>query len=302
MIKKTRKEKIIWRDIIKPIPKDLEQLRKKFDIHPIIIDELEKPSIRPRVEFFKKYIYFAYLFPVYNPKDRVSHRGEVDFIVTKNEVTTIRYEKLEAFKEFEETMRDKENHKKIFRDPLHFIYSLLMTLSSFEERQLSRVQEKIESVASKLFLDKEKEILREISYLKRDIAECSVITKPMSYVLESLINNGSKLWGDRARIYLNDILGEHLKLVHRLENYENAVKDHEDTNSQLLGLKINEVAKNFSILAFLTFPLMLFAALFSMNTTYTPLVGQKYGFWIILGAMAVSMIIMFIYFKKKHWL
>jgi len=60
--------------------------------------------------------------------------------------------------------------------------------------------------------------------------------------------------------------------------------------------------KTFTTLSFLTFPFMLFAALFSMNTNDTPIIKLPGAFWIILGIMAVAMATLFMYFKKKGWL
>jgi Mg2+ and Co2+ transporter CorA len=48
--------------------------------------------------------------------------------------------------------------------------------------------------------------------------------------------------------------------------------------------------------------MMLFAALFSMNTKGTPIVDHPHGFWIVFGIMAVIMLIMLRYFKKRDWL
>ena len=103
-------------------------------------------------------------------------------------------------------------------------------------------------------------------------------------------------------MYLDDIIVDHLRLTDQIEDYHEALEDFEDTNNQLISIKNTEVTKTFTILAFLTFPMMLFAALFSMNAKDTPLVDLRYSFWIIFGIMAVAMAGMFAYFKKKEWL
>ena len=86
------------------------------------------------------------------------------------------------------------------------------------------------------------------------------------------MSKGKKFWGDSAEIYLNDLMGDQLKVVNQLEDYREAISDFEDTNNQLMNLKINSVMKTFTSLSFLTFPFMLIAALFSMNTRDTPLI------------------------------
>ena len=91
------------------------------------------------------------------------------------------------------------------------------------------------------------------------------------------------------------------KVVNQLEDYREAISDFEDTNNQLMNLKINSVMKRFTSLSFLTFPFMLIAALFSMNTRGTPIVDNPYAFWIVLGIMVVGMVALVTYFRRKGW-
>ncbi len=120
-------------------------------------------------------------------------------------------------------------------------------------------------------------------------------------ILRSLLAKGKKFWGDSAEIYLRDLMGDQLKVVNQLEDYREAISDFEDTNNQLMNLKINSVMKTFTSLSFLTFPFVLIAAIFSMSTNDTPLIDLPDAFWIILGIMVVGMIAMTTYFKRKGW-
>ena len=298
------KGKITWIDIVHPTDEDLRWLQKKFHFHPLLMHELKGPSARSRVEPYDNYLYLIYHFPVYDPIEKVSSRREINLIITNKEVVTVRYDKtLEPLNEFRARLDERsELNEKVFESTLQLTYHLLEALLGFNQRQLRHIQEKVEGVSSQLFKDHEKEVLREISYLKRDISEYRIIVKPQDELLRSLLDSGVKFWGERSRIYINDLIGDYVKLINHLEAFREAVSDFEDTNNQLMNVKTNEVVKTFTILAFLTFPLMLFAALFSMNTKQTPIVDHPYGFWIILFIMVTSVMGMFVYFRGRDWL
>jgi magnesium transporter len=70
----------------------------------------------------------------------------------------------------------------------------------------------------------------------------------------------------------------------------------------MLSTKQNEIMKIFTILAFVTLPLSLIAAVFGMNTTFIPIVGLPNDFWIIIGIMIITSLAMFAYFKYKKWI
>jgi magnesium transporter len=282
-----------WVDAAKPTDKDLAWLGKEYKLHPIIVEELRGPSARGRVEAYKDYLYFIYYFPVYDRDDEASTRTEIDFIVTKNSVATVHYDGLDDVMDgFDATECDSS---------LAMMYALIEHLINFQERQLRHIREKVEAVGKEIFKDKEKEVLECITYLKRDVSEYRIVVRLQEPILRSLLSKGKKFWGDDAEIYLNDLIGDQLKVVNQLEDYREAIADFEDTNNQLMNLKINSVMKTFTSLSFLTFPFMLIAALFSMNTRGTPIIDLPYAFWIILGIMIVGMIAMTVYFKRKGW-
>jgi magnesium transporter len=282
-----------WIDIEKPTEKDLAWLAKEYDIHPVIIEELRGPSARGRVEAYKNYLYFIYYFPIYDADDEASVRTEIDFIITKNSVVTVRYDDLtDVLAGLEIKNADSS---------LAVMYAIIEHFINFEERQLRHIREKVEAVGKEIFKDKEKEVLERITYLKRDVSEYRIVVRLQGPILHSLLNKGKKFWGDNAEIYLNDLMGDQQKIVNQLEDYREAISDFEHTNNQLMNLKINTVMKTFTSLSFLTFPFLLLAALFSMNTRDTPIIDLPHAFWIVFAIMVLGMIGLVSYFKRKGW-
>jgi magnesium transporter len=288
-----------WMDIQKPTTKDLAALKEKFKLHPVIVDELRGPSARARVEQYDGYLYFIYYFPLYDINDAASVRTEIDFIVTKDAVTTVHYEPLTGVLE-DFDIGDAQSS-------LELTYRIIQHLLNFQERQLRHVREKVETIGREIFRDKEREMLEKITHLKRDVSEYRIVVRLQEPILRSLLVKGKIFWGtngdrnDDAEMYLNDLLGDHLKIMNQIEDYRDAVGDFEDTNNQLMSLKINTVMKTFTSLSFLTFPFMLIAALFSMNTKDTPIIDLPGAFWIIFGVMVIGMITLSVYFKRKKW-
>ena len=286
--------KVRWIDMPKPTEKDLAWLKKEFGIHPLIIEELRKPSIMAHVDAYKDYLYFVYYFPQYDEADGTSVRTEIDILITKDAVITIRYEGLdEIFSPF----RVKEE-----ANSLVLVSNIFKHLVKFEERQLRHIREKIENIGRDLFKGDERNILERLTYLKRDISEYRIIARLQEIMVRSLLVKGRQFWGGDAELYLNDIVGEQLKITSQLEDYRDTVSDFEETNNQLMNLKINHVVQRLTALSFIAFPVLLIAGLFTMGAKGTPIVGMPNAFWIILGGMAIIMLCLFAYFKRKKWL
>jgi len=296
--------KIEWVHIENPSKKDMEFLKKNFNFHPIILDELLQPSTRSRVERYNQYLFMPYHFPVYDRTIKNSRRAEIDFLITKNSVITVSYERLEAVQNMRGALLNNASmHVRVKSQGTGLlVYYLIQEIINFSLRQLRHVQEKIESVNSQLFKGTEDELLGYISHLKSDVLEYQIVTRPQQIILESLREIGEKFWGLKMKVYLTDLTGDFMKIIQLIELHKEAIDGLETTNAQLLNVKTNKVMQRFTVLAFLTFPLMLLVALLDIDAISRSMLGGPYDFWIIFGGVAIIVAVMSIYFKKKGWL
>lgn len=86
------KSHINWIDILSPSDEDLQSLQKKFNLHPILINELRVPSTRSKIEIYDKLMFIVYYFSHYNEQEKTSEAIEVDFLICGNNLVTVRYQ------------------------------------------------------------------------------------------------------------------------------------------------------------------------------------------------------------------
>ena len=141
-----------------------------------------------------------------------------------------------------------------------------------------------------------------LSNVSRDLLNLRQALNPHQDVLTSFIEAGKKFFGIEFSNHLNSIFDEYYRIKHSISVNSETLNELRETNNSLLSTKQNEVMKIFTIMAFVTFPLMLVTSIFGMNTDYLPIVGHNFDFLIIIGIMAVLAIVFFIFFKYKKWL
>ncbi|KKS81965.1 MAG: Mg2 transporter protein CorA family protein [Candidatus Wolfebacteria bacterium GW2011_GWC1_43_10] len=300
-----KKGKVKWTHLFQPTDKELESLRKEYGFHPIIIDELRNPSARSKVEIYGNYMFIVYHLPIFDRGEMVSKKGEVDFLITKDSVISVVYQSLEPIETIEKKI-DADTHYKervLGGDTARLLYYLIETCLIFSLRQLRHIDEKIEDVRNEIFKNREKEMLKRISYIKRDLLSYYLITKSQISIFNSLNKVGNDFFGEKSKIYFSDLEGDFLKILQLCENYKETVEAFENTNSQLLTIKTNEVVQRFSVLAFMTFPLMVVLALLAIDTHSRPLIGKTPNdFWILAGIILILAVTMGVIFKRKKWL
>ncbi|MDO8429815.1 MAG: CorA family divalent cation transporter [bacterium] len=298
------KHKLIWIDVLNPTKKDVEFVRKQHKFHPIVLDELLHTSARSRVEPYDNYLYLTYHLPMYDRNIKSSRRAEVDFLITKDKIITVHYEDLEPLNNFWRRLNNDKNFKdRAMGDNTgRMIYQLIEEILAFSHRQLRHIEESVSELSRELFKNQEARLLEQISYLKRDILDYSIISEPQKIILESLKEVGGKFWGENIKIYLSDLAGDHLKIMQELDNFKETVNALEQTNSQLLNAKTNAVMQRFTVLAFLTFPLVLFTSMFNVSFISNYIGNNPILFSGAFLFVLTLTILMLLFARKKGWL
>ncbi len=278
---------------------DVAYLRTIHDFHPLILDELLHMSERAKVEQYDTYLYLTYHFPVYNPEQRTSRRGELDVLITNDAFITVHSEPLEPLATFARHLNDHPRTRaQILSSGGYLLYYILQEFNAFSLRQLRHIEQNVVSVTKGLFAHEEYRLLRRISFIKRDILDYGVIARPQSILFQSLRDVGAEFWGKDLKTYFTDLIGEHSKVTQQLENFRDTIESCEETNSQLLNAKTNAVMQRFTILAFLTFPLVLYTSLFSVDAVKAIFSGP-YDFFIGFGiVLCVTLGAIYVFQRK----
>lgn len=84
-------------------------------------------------------------------------------------------------------------------------------------------------------------------------------------------------------------------------NQELAI-DSLNTHLSLLTHKLNQVMRVLTIATVIFLPLTLLAGIYGMNFANMPELGWQYGYFAVLGIMAMLVLALMTIFRKRRWL
>ncbi len=288
---------LTWTDIERPSQKDLDWLKNNFNIHPITLGELIPPSRREKVEHFDNYLFLVMYAPVFHQKKKTTRPIELDILITKSHLITIHNETIEPLKDLIKKCGEKPDLKsKYFVSTGHLFYWISEELLNFAERQLVHIGKKISQAEDDMFKGTERDLIREISIIKRDILDFRVAIRPLGRIFNSLINREINFWPEKSddlKIYFNDLIGDYERIWSEIDNDADTINALEDTHTNLLSNRTNTIIRTFTMLSFITFPAMLAAAILQTNSA---------NLWVIAAVILFTTTFMWIYFKTKKWL
>ena len=295
--------KVTWVDIHNPTPQDIEYLKEKFNFHPLVLGELMPPGHRPKVEHHDDYFFMVLYYPLYNKDKKETRSRELDIIVTKDVVITSHYRFILPLKSLFDNCNVYEESKNLYLGETtgHLLFYIL---SSFWKNCLTKLEEidkRLIEIEKEMFAGKEKEMVFEISFAKTDIINFWRIIEPQGEILNSLMAEGTKFFGEDFSPYLSDILGTYGIAWNEIKTYKETILALEDTNQSLLSTKANEIIRVLTVFSVVVLPLTLIASIWGMNVI-VPLAESPFGFWEIVGGMTVILIAMFAFFHKKKWI
>ena len=293
---------LVWIDLESPSREEIRAIMEEFRIQPLVAEELLLPASKPRAEYMRDYVYLILHFPALRHTHK--HREqEVDFVVGKQFLITTHYEAIDPIHNFTKVFEVTSTIEPSSGDQAGFIFlGLVKRLYKGVEHELEFIRKDLTTIEEHIYSGDEVLMVEAISHVARDLLNLRQILEPHREVLHSLENEGAKFFGDGFVPFLRSLSNEYYKVHNHIMRLTESLHELRETNNSLLSTKQNETMKIFTILAFVTFPLTLVAAIFSMDTKETPIVGAPHDFWIIVGMMALAAFGMFMFFKRKKWL
>ncbi|MDD5032627.1 MAG: CorA family divalent cation transporter [Candidatus Pacebacteria bacterium] len=316
MISTIKHNDITWVNAISPSVKEISELAEKYGIIPKIAEEMASLTMHPKVELYENYIYLVLHFPTLksdigarqalknDKRGNLNGNNEIDFVIGRNFILTVQYSIFPPLEElFKNAKAKKKFHDDYFKEDAGILgFKIIKELLGVSEIILEQLFLKISRTEELAFDGFEKETIKKISVYKRDLLNFRRSCLPHYGIIFSFEQKAQEFFGTYFGKYSNTLSSKCLKIKNLMENASETLESLRQTSESLLTMKTNEIMKTLTIIAFITFPLTLLASLFGMNTIFTPILGVKGDFWIIIIIMAVAVAGMLAFFKSKKWL
>jgi magnesium transporter len=241
--------------------------------------------------------------PLFDVDNKTTYPGEIDIIITKDTLITAHdkdiYQLTNFFKSLKEDKAKKEKY--MSESPGMLLHAIMEMLLDSCFPKLDHISEKLNHVEEEIFAGNEKEMLVEISVVKRDILSFRRTMKPQKTVFESLAIKNFKLIEAGLKPYYQDLVGTNIRVWNALESAKETVESLEDTNNSLLSNKLNLTMKVLTIFSAILLPMTVYSNILAMSADI-PFGKNPHGFWIHMGILAIIAGFTMMMFKIKKWL
>lgn len=298
----------VWINIINAQKEEIQYLSKKYKFLEIDLRDSHAKNTAQRPKFYVRngYSFLILQFPTYNKKTRTFDAEEVDFFIGDKFIITCHKNNLPPLVElFNICSADKFYRSQYLSEKnTNLLYEIINHLQEHCYPMIDHMSLDITNIEKNIFAGREREMVKEILLIKRNILNVRKIMEAHKDALQKFAKaKVNYLYNSQMKVYYNDMI-EHTKDIWGLlTGQKEMIEALEDTNTSLISFKLNDIMRTLTVFSVIVFPLTLMAAIFGMNTVDSmPLANHPYGFWILMAIMIGGAICMYLYFKRKRWI
>ncbi|MCF7815673.1 MAG: magnesium transporter CorA family protein [Candidatus Pacebacteria bacterium] len=303
MIERFTQNKIRWINLKTPTPAEIKKAMTELDIPFILMNDLMTPVPKNSAVVVDSVIKITLDFPVVKRID-TNHAHEVKYIISKRSLLTVQYEEMEAIDRFKRQFEVSATLRKSQKGltGAHLFISLINNFYDSASAKLDYIETKLSDIETDIFNNNEKQMVIEISEVSKRLIRFRHVMGSHAEIFDDATLFLNTVYKNIFAKDLQDIQGHSLLLTHRTNTLFDTLTALRETNIAMLNTRQNEIIKNLTLMAFITFPLSLLSSMFGMNTETTPIIGTYGDFWVIVGIMLLGVVGFFIFFKRKGWL
>ena len=293
----------IWVDLENP-PEDDDRavLADIFNFHPLVIEDCRAERHHPKAEEFPDYVYFIMHGVTAETVSERFHTIELDFFLGRNYVVTYHHAVFRSINNVKQKVR--ASPVTCQRGPAYLLYQILDQLVDYYSPVLDDFDERINRLEDEIFALKnpDNRILEEIQNLKRSVLRLRRISQKQLNILYRISHGEFKMVDPEMLPFFRDIYDHLVRITDLAENYRDLIGGALDSYLSVVANRTNDIMKVLTIFSAIMLPLTVIAGVYGMNFENMPELKKEYGYFTVLGVMAVVAISLVLFFWSKGWL
>jgi magnesium transporter len=289
----------VWVGLYEPDDAILEKLQEEFDLHDLAIEDASNAHQRPKIETYGRSLFIA----VHTAQaiDGEIHFGETHLFVGSRYLVSVRHGASSSYATARARMeREPELLQHGSAGALYVVLDMVV------DRLLPIVDEfsnALNALEQDIFADDfRKHTVQKLYDLKRELTRLRMAVAPLQDVLAQLARPRAELIDEEMQLYFRDIHDHAMRINENTDTLREMLTAAVSVNLSLVTVRQGEIVKRLGAWAALLAAPTLIASWYGMNFIHMPELAGRWSYPILIGAVAVSVVVLYRMFKRSGWL
>ena len=289
----------VWIGIADPSEEELRSLQAAYDLHPLAVEDALKANQLPKVEVYGDQL-FVVARTAHLEADRIEY-GETAIFVGDSHIISVRHGSTRAHT----ALRDQlEKAPRLLMHGVDYLLHAILDyivdgyfplIEDLEEEVLEMEKKAVDS-----FLDRDE--VNRIFAVRRELIRFQRILEPMSEVAHKLERQDLPCVDSDARVYFRDV-SDHVRRVQaRVRGLSEVLTGVFEFSTLLEQQRQGTITRQLAAWAAILAVPTAIAGIYGMNFENMPELDTRYGYFVVVGLIALICAILYIRFRRAGWL
>lgn len=278
----------------------IADIGKKFDLHPLLLEDVLNTRHRPKVEEFDNYLFLSLKMIGINSKNDNIEFEQVSLVLGKKWLISFQEQEGDIFDSLRHRIRESKGNIR-HKETDYLLYRLIDTVVDNYFYVIEFINEATDKLEERILNNPDKEVLHEIQHLKKQVINFRKAVYPLRETI-STIQKDNAFINENTMRYLRDVYEHIIQLIESIDTERDTLANLTDLYHTGISNRMNQVMQVLTIIATIFIPLTFIAGIYGMNFDNMPELHWKYGYFAVWGIMLILFMVMILFFKRKKWM
>ena len=298
----TQQKEVTWVDVVGlGAEEKIKKLGDKFDLHPLVIEDVLNPGHRPKFEVYDDYILFVIKNFDYQTDTDEIEQEQLSIILGSDFVLSFQEKGPNKFASINKKVADGNSLLRK-KGAGYLAYRLIDIVVDNYFVVVEELGDFIFELEEDLIGNSSQEILGDLQQLKREMILFHRLISPLRGLIYNSNFKEAHFFTEETFVYWRDVDDQLVTVLDKIQMFRDIINGMLDTYLSNVNDNMNQVMQVLTVISTIFIPLSFLTGLYGMNFQYMPELGYHYSYPILLGVMGLIVVTMLVYFKKNNWL
>lgn len=289
-----------WVGLANPTAEEMEALRLRFGLHSLAVEDALNAAQMPKVESYGRHLFIVARTAAIDEGEAIAY-GQTALFLARDFLITVRIGSTRAHVALRERL--ELNDERLAEGPDFVAHAILDFIVDGYQPIMEKLEGAVQAMEERA-IDRfpEPSTIRRIFRLRRQLRRFERIVGPMEEVCERLATTDLPAIDHSARIWFRDVLDHVRRTLARGQGLKETLASIVDTASLLEQHRQGEMTRSLAAWAAILAVPTAIAGIYGMNFDNLPELHWRYGYFIVLGAIATICAGLFWRFRRIGWL
>ena len=285
---------MIWHDIRDPKDPQLDELAKRYNLHPLHIEDCRNRNQAAKVESMNDYL-FIVLKPVDMTEEYNLRIADLDFFIGPGWIITVQEDKCENATEALNKVRSAS--AKLRSDEV--FYRVMDVVVDGYQPVIDRVSDRIDEMEDQAIANPDPGMLENVFDLKRVLIQLRRLLANTRDVVGHLLRNEFPLIQQDLAPFLRDVYDHLIRNLDLIEIHRDLLSGTTELYLSSVANRTNQVMKVLTVFGTIATPALVITGVYGMNLKHIPFAESPHSWGIVIGMIAlVSLLVLAV---LKRW-